>query len=136
ARRLRLLRHATSYPLLLPVRPPLLNRPADDGGCAGFGALGQNFNDRVSSPRKCWHFSNAQRAVEDNRLRAFESLTEGSDRFGTNVHNTPSLGNLADGDNRVVCIWSKAISNDYVGRQQKLQTTLMSLADQFTGDID
>src|SRR6266849_10108875 len=87
---------------------------SNDRGCASFGALGQDLDNRIGPLRKGGPFCNPKGAIKDDGLCVCEGSLESSNGLRANVHNTPTGFNLAAFNDPGVRTGFKAISDYHI----------------------
>src|SRR5437588_12287903 len=84
-----------------------------DGCCTLGGTLSQYLDDSVGTLRKGWHLGDSERAIPDDGLGTFESLTKSVNGLRANIHDAPAGRYLVVRDHFVICIGCKAIGDHH-----------------------
>src|SRR6266567_1777562 len=109
---------------------------ADDSGGSGSGTPCQHIDDGVGALCEGRHFSHSKRAIPYNGLCICQGLVECFDGFGTDIEDTPTGGNVFDGDDSGCGVGGEAVGYYHVDGQQQVQVALTGFDDEVTSHVE
>src|SRR5258706_16395917 len=109
---------------------------ADDSGGSGSGTPCQHIDDGVGALCEGRHFSHSKRAIPYNGLCICQGLVECFDGFGTDIEDTPTGGNVFDGDDSGCGVGGETFGYYHVDGQQQVQVALTGLGDEVTSHVE